>query len=246
MKYLIVLLAGVFSCMFIHAQETDSVNMKAIKKNVIKVNLGSLSVKNIALQFERAIGKKTSIALGVRFQPYGTIPLKATIENAVDDPDVQVGNIKIGNFALTPEFRLYLGKAALKGFYIAPYARYASYKMQTPFNYTSGTTTKTALFIGKISSFSGGLLLGSQFRISNSVVLDWWILGGHYGNSNGSLTVVTPLTTTEQDDIRATLADIDIPLFKIDYNINANGGTITSKGAWAGFRGFGINLGIRL
>ena len=246
MKYLIVLLSGILSCMVVLAQETDSVSMTAIKKNVIKVNLGSLAVKNIALQYERAIGKKTSIALGVRFQPYGTIPFKSKIEDAVNDSDINVGSIKVGNFALTPEFRYYLGKAALKGFYIAPYARYANYKMQTPVSYTSGTSTKTALFTGNISSISGGLLMGSQFKIGKYVVLDWWILGGHFGSSNGTLDFAASLTTTEQDDLKASLADIDIPLFKIEYNIHANGGTITSKGAWAGFRGFGINLGIRL
>ena len=177
--------------------------------------MGSLAVKNIALQYERAIGKKTSLALGVRVQPYGTIPFKSTIEDAMDDPDVNVGDIKIGNFALTPEFRYYLGKAALKGFYIAPYARYARFKMQTPVSYTSGVTTKTALLTGTISSFSGGLLMGSQFRISNSIVLDWWILGGHYGSSNGNLTFSTSLSSTEQDDLRTTLDDIDIPFLKL-------------------------------
>lgn len=245
MKYSIVLLAAMFPCMLVFAQKTDSVSQNTIKKNVIKVNLGSLSVKNIALQYERVIGKKTSLALGVRVQPYGNIPFKSTIEDEVNDPDVQVGNIKIGNFAITPEFRIYLGKAALKGFYFAPYGRYASFKMQTPVTYTSGVITKTALFTGTITSVSGGLLMGSQFRISNSIVLDWWILGGHYGSSNGNLTFNSSLTQTEQDDLKTTLDDIDIPLFKIENSVNANGVTITSKGAWAGLRGFGINLGVR-
>lgn len=246
MKYSFALLTGLFSSLFAIAQKTDDSNdKKAESENVFKINLGSLSVKNFAFQYERAIGKKTSVALGVRFQPYGTIPFKSTIEDAVNDPDIKVGDIKVGNFALTPEFRYYLGKAALKGFYLAPYARYANYKMQAPVTYTSTLTTKTALFTGNISSFSGGLLMGSQFKLGKSVVLDWWILGGHFGSSDGTLDFATPLTTTEQADLRASLDNIDIPLFNIEYNIHANGGTISSKGAWAGFRGFGLNLGIR-
>jgi hypothetical protein len=209
------------------------------------MNLGSLALKNVAIQFERAIGKKTSLALGVRVEPYGSIPFKSKIEDAVDDPNVQVGSIKVGNFAFTPEFRYYLGKAALKGFYVAPYGRYANFKMQAPVSYTSGTTTKSALFTGNISSISGGLLMGSQFRISRSIVLDWWILGLHYGTSNGDLKVITPLTTQEQDDLEATLNGIDIPLFKIKSSVDANGATISSKGVWAGLRAFGINLGVK-
>ena len=227
------------------AQGNEDAEKTTIPVNVVKINLGSIAVKNIALQFERAVGKKISVALGVRYQPYGTIPYKSFIEDQVDDPDVRVGDMKLGNFALTPEFRFYFGKKALKGFYIAPYVRYANFKTQAPINYTSGTDTKTAFFIGNISSISGGILLGSQIKLSKSLVLDWWILGGHFGSSNGDLKFTAALAPSGQADVKSTLDDMDIPLFKIKYDINANGGTISTKGAWAGFRGFGLNLGYR-
>jgi hypothetical protein len=163
----------------------------------------------------------------------------------VNDPDIQVQNIQIGNFALTPEFRYYFGKQALKGLYIAPYLRYANFKMQAPVNYTSLLTQKTANFTGNISSFSGGLLIGDQFRLSKRLILDFWIIGGHFGGSNGNLSFTASLTPQEQQDIRQTLSNTKIPLFHIQYDINSNGGTITSKGAWIGFRGIAFNLGYR-
>lgn len=242
MKHLFIVIATLVISHSTIAQESSEAKASL---NVVKINVGALIAKNFSLQYERAVGSKTSVALGVRFQPYGSLPFQSLVEDAVDDPDVQIGNIKVGNFALTPEFRFYTGKQALKGFYIAPYARYANYKMQAPVTYTSLLTTKTAFFTGNINSFSGGLLLGSQHKLSNKFVLDWWIIGGHFGTSSGSLDFVASLTPQEQADIRATLDEVDIPLFNIEYDINGNGGTIRSEGAWAGFRGFAISLGYR-
>ncbi|HAO04795.1 MAG: DUF3575 domain-containing protein [Chitinophagaceae bacterium] len=227
----------------IFAQEKE--NKSKELNNIVKINLGSIAVKNIALQYERAVGKKISVAMGVRFQPYGTIPFKSVIEDQVDEPDVKVGDMKLGNIAISPEFRYYFGKKALRGFYVAPYVRYANFKTQTPINYTSGTDTKTAFFKGNISSISGGILFGSQFKLSKNFVLDWWILGGHFGSSNGNLKFTAALSPSDQADLKSTLDDLDLPLFKIKYEINDKGGTISSKGAWAGFRGFGLNLGYR-
>ena len=213
-------------------------------ENVIKLNIGSLFVKNIALQYERATGTKTSLALGIRFQPYGNVPFQEWIKDQIDEPDVQVGLARIGNFAITPEFRYYF-KQKLRGLYIAPYLRYANYKAEAPVTYTGTLDTRTAFFNGNISSFSGGVLFGNQFRLSDNLVLDFWIIGGHIGGSSGQLDFVSPLTPAEQEDLRETLDDLSIPFFDIEYNIHSNGGTITSRGAWAGFRGLGVNLGVR-
>jgi hypothetical protein len=215
------------------------------EKNLAKINLGSLVVKNFAFQYERALGNKTSLALGIRFQSYGKIPFQEKIRNEVNDPDIQVQNIQEGNFAITPEFRYYFGQRALKGFYVAPYARIANYRMEAPVNYNSLLSQKTAYFKGNISSVSGGILFGNQFHLGKRITLDLWLIGGHFGSSNGNLKFTASLTPQEQEDIKQTLSNTDIPLFDIQYDINSNGGTITSKGAWIGFRGLALNLGIR-
>ncbi len=240
MKHISLVLAGIFLQGAVIAQKVNPE-----PSDIIKINVGSVFAKNISLQYERATGSKTSLGVGIRFQPFSSLPFQHLVADAVNDPDIQIGNIKVGNFALTPEFRYYFGKKALKGFYIAPYARYANYKMEAPVSYASLFTTKTAFFKGNISSFSGGLLLGSQFSLSKKFIVDWWIVGGHFGSSSGSLNFVASLTPAEQSDLRTTLDNADIPLFKIEYDINSNGGTIRSKGAWAGFRGFAVNLGYR-
>ena len=242
MKNLLILLALTWN--FPLFSQNEHKPPESGKENIIKVNLGSLLVKNIALQYERSVGAHTTLALGIRFQPYGDVPFQSWLKDQVDEPDIQVGLMQVGNFAITPEFRYYF-KESLKGLYLAPYLRYANFKVEAPVTYTGTGTPRTAFFNGNINSFSGGLLFGSQFRLSKCLTLDWWILGAHWGGSSGQLDFVSSLSPSEQEDLRQSLDDVDIPFFDIEHEIDANGGRIRSQGAWAGFRGFAINLGWR-
>jgi hypothetical protein len=156
--------------------------------------------------------------------------------------------------AITPEFRFYVSKNAMKGFYIAPYARYASFDLTLPFKYTYdqdpgpgvNNVAKTATFNGKVTSFSGGLMFGTQFNLGKRIVLDVWWLGGHYGGSNGDLRFDVALPTTEeQNAVRNSVNNFDPSPFEFESTVNAQGAVIKSTGPWAGFRGLGLNLGFR-
>lgn len=232
-----------------YAQLSDSTQQN---KNVIKINLLSLPFNNLHLQYERQIAKKTSVALGLRFMPKGNIPLKSTVLDLIDDPDAtkHLTNLKTGNFAITPEIRFYLGKAALKGFYIAPFARYSRYTASLPFDFTvdDGMGNEYSEVIpleGSLTTITGGLQLGSQFRLGKMVTLDWWILGPQYGGSKGNIAGRKNLSPEEQQELREQLEDItDLPLVKVTTKVDGNGANVDIKGPWAGVRA-GLALGIR-
>lgn len=225
------------------------------QKNAVKVNLSSLTLRNYHIQYERKILPKMSVNFGLRIMPKGKLPFQETLEKyaGLDDPDLELGLFSIGNTALTVEPRLYLSKSTMKGFYIAPYVRYASFDLGLPFRYTYDDPspvippqTKTAVFTGKVNSFSGGLMLGTQFNIAKKVVLDIWWIGGHYGSSNGDLNFNVALPTQEERNaVENSIRDFDPSPFKIKYQVTANGAKIESDGPWAGLRGLGINLGFR-
>lgn len=229
------------------AQEKDKSSLVG-EKNIIRLNLSSLVLENISVQYEREIGRNKSILIGARFMPKGSIPFRDALEREIDNKDVQVGNAKTGNFAITPEFRFYFGKKeALKGFYVAPYLRYANFDIDGPVSYNSGLTKKTGIFTGNINSFSGGCMIGAQFRLGKSWMLDCWIAGGHIGFASGTMTYAasTPLTASEQQSMRDNLDAIDIPFVKFTYTVNQNGAVIKADGNWAGLRGLGLNIGYR-
>ncbi len=248
-----------FSCLQLTAQDQpegtetkEPAEKNTMPMNMIKVNLTSLPLKQYALQYERVLSRKFSFALGVRVMPESTLPFKQAILDAVgDDPDTRdvLETFQMSNLAITPEFRFYLSKRGYgRGFYLAPFYRYASYKTsQLEFDYDDGGGgTETINMTGKLTSHTGGLLLGAQWPLGKRLVLDWWILGPHYGTGNGLFNGISSQTMTpaEQDDLRTELEDLDIPLTNKKVVVTANGASLELDGPWGGIRA-GFSLGIR-
>ena len=225
-------------------------------KNLIKLNVFALPLKNFSLQYERPIAKKISVAMGVRFMPEGPPPLMslakkiAKTDDLDDDISDQLENFRFGNFALTPEVRFYLGKEALRGFYIAPFARYATFKVSLPFDLetedeNNQVTTERIDMKGDLNTIAGGVLFGAQWKLSRMVYLDWHIVGPHYGTAKGNLSGKKNLTSDEQDELRLFIADLeDLPLIKLESNVHASGAEVKVNGPWAGIRA-GLSIGIR-
>ncbi len=232
----------IFCVAFVFAQDS-------IKKNIIKTNLPALAYKNLNLQYERVLTKRSSILLGVGYIPSGSVPFKSNLENYVSEEDHHYFNqAQLGYFSLTPEYRVYLGKGYGKGFYFSPYYRYSKFtfeKVNIAFENDLGADENLDLE-GDISAHSFGVMLGVSFNLSKNLVLDWWIVGGHYGNSSGNAIGRTnfTLSSTEQQRVQEELENIDLPLIDEKITVNSNGGTMKFDGEWAGLRS-GISLGFR-
>lgn len=235
------------------AKETNESESSANKKyNVLKVNLPSLALGNYSFQYERALSRKVSLAVGVRFMPDKGVPMKNAILRTVnDDPDTEelISDLRLKNFAFTPELRFYLSKKGYgKGFYLAPYYRYATFSASgvTVDYETSTNTTSTIRLSGDMTTHCGGLMLGAQWFIGKSVTLDWWILGAHFGKGNGTFTGLpsTPLTPSEQADIRDEINGVELPFGSVKAEVSANSVKAIIDEPWAGLRA-GLSLGIR-
>ena len=218
-------------------------------KNIIRWNLSSLALKNYHFTYERSLTKRISLSLSYRTMPKGDVPFRSQLEKAIESSAVDFSRFQIGNTAWTIEGRFYLGFGRMKGFYLAPYLRFAKFDLTAPVTYssTSGTTTvtKSADFSGKINSTSPGLMIGWQFQLATKIVMDIQLIGGHYGHSSGDLNFAAPLTTQEQDALRTNINNIDAKPFKFTSNVNASGAQIKTDGPWAGIRGANIGIGFR-
>jgi hypothetical protein len=249
MKKLLLMMCFAMGSSFLWAQEViDSSKHEegTIKKNIIKINVAALVFKNFGLQYERAIAKRISLAGTFRLMPKGAIPFKSSIIKSANDPETerQLNNLQIGNLAFMPEIRFYLGKKGVfHGFYLAPFVAIAKYDADLLFEYDDNGATKNVPMAGSVNSFTGGLMMGAQWKISKALYLDWWILGPHYGSSKGDVIGHKTLTPSEQQSLRDELDALDIPLTKITYVVDGNGATINFKGPWAGIRS-GICIGI--
>lgn len=253
MKKLYFLLAMVFSAGIVAAQDNNSEGSRQEStksadsgNSLIKVNLLSLPLRNFSIGYEHKIGRKVTAGLGVRVMPKGGLPMRSAISNLINDPeaDRQLNNLETGNVAFTPEIRFYMGKQAMRGFYLAPFARYSSYTAEMPFEFDVNNVTQTIPLSGKLNTLTGGLLIGAQWKLGGRVYLDWWMLGPQYGSANGNLTGTKSLSEEEQTDLRNELENLKIPFVETKTTVDANGARLDITGPWAGIRA-GLCLGIR-
>lgn len=233
------------------AQKVDSsVNEK---KNIIKLNLTSLIFKNISFQFERVLSRKSSVALGISIMPKSGLPFASTLKKQFgtnSDAARAIDETKLSNLSITPEFRFYLGrKGAPKGFYIAPFGRYNQLKFDQFYRFTTSDLQQHVANIkGTINSIGGGLLLGTQWNLSKSMTLDWWILGPIIGSSNGTLAGTDPKGINNASDRTKVKTDIettDIPGTKVEATVGVNQIDVKLSGPYYGLRAFGFALGIK-
>ncbi len=185
--------------------------------------------------------------------PTTSIPFKNLISKQVSDDDAEtkkaIESLRISNFAFTPEVRFYLSRKGYgRGFYIAPFYRYANFKATNiTFDYQNSLNVQSSINLsGKLTSNTGGLLFGNQWQLGKQMCLDWWIFGPHYGAGTGNFTGLSskPLTQDEQNDLRQELEDLDIPFTNKTVKVDATGATLTLDGPWGGVRG-GVSLGIK-
>jgi hypothetical protein len=235
--------------LFALAQEKSA--PAGVPKNIVRLNLSSMVLGNYHFTYERALRRNISFSLSYRFMPTGNIPFKDYFDNNLQSGDVKFNEVTVGNSAITPEIRFYLGKGNMKGFYLAPYLRFSTFNATTPISYTSTSggpaVEKTGDFTGKVTATSGGIMLGWQFNLSKKLLLDFQIIGAHYGSCNGNLDLVTvvPLSPSDQTSLQNSLNDIKIEPFNITSTVNSSGANIKVSGPWGGIRGANIGIGFR-
>ncbi len=131
---------------------------QAQKRDGIKVNLLSPLMRTASFFYEHTLDEQSSLNVGFLYT--GMTP----------------GDTKIRGWALTPEYRFYLGNnPAPDGFYVAPYLRYQSLN----FSYEEGTEDSEA----DLSGIGGGLLIGRQWLFKDVVTYDLFF-GPSYVSAN--------------------------------------------------------------
>jgi hypothetical protein len=243
------------------AQYSDSDSEeKAPGRNIFRTNLTSMAFRNYEFQYERMVARRTSLGISYRTMPSGPVLFKDMIIQSIDDAGTpgsvdtrrEVESIRMGNYAITPEVRFYAGKKGYgHGFYLSLFFRHASHtidNISVDYNDNAGVS-RTVTLTGKLTSNTGGFMLGSQWMIARRVALDWWIVGPHFGAGKGTLSgrTSTPISTADQNSLLSEISDIvnGIPFVKNTIKVDANSASVSLTGPWSGVRA-GLSLGFRL
>ena len=124
------------------------------KANAFKANLFSPIFKTGSFFYERAINEKSSAQLGFGFT------------------SANISDVKVSGVLITPEYRYYLSKEVLNGFYVGPYLRYQNLTIKDKDDPNSKAT---------LTTYGGGVVVGRQWLFSDIVTLDVF-LGPNYNS----------------------------------------------------------------
>lgn len=266
-RNLSMIVLSLFLCATAFSQESDStveIRKKAprtYRKNVVKINVPALLLKNFSFFYERALTRKISFSAGYRFMPKSNLGginlVSKAAEKITDDPasDVQVfdlylKDIEAKNNAVTAEFRFYGGRRpGARGFYFSLYGRYGNYGVDAPYEF-SGTSGSYRIPLSTSSkTIAGGFTIGLQWQIAKRVAIDWCILGGHYGSIKGDINGninLSGMSPADRQQLQNELNDL-VSIGKNDYinaTVTPQGVTGTIKGPFAGVRLGSLSVGI--
>lgn len=177
-------------------KSTDITPVLSDRKNIVKLNLPNLAFGNITLNYERILSPRNTAVLNV-----GYIRPQALSSFLADD---SWSGDKFSGITATAEYRFYSKKkGAPRGFYYAPYLRYANYKL----DYRGSIDENDTNVVNKISTIGLGGQIGIQWLIKDRVSIDWGILGLAVQRYNFSSTF-TAANADEAINFEEILAEI--------------------------------------
>ncbi len=220
------------------------------KKNILKTNLTAYAFRNYNLTYERAITKWFSVNVSYGMMPAGKLPFSNLFLK--DEESSEFRDIEVSASQITIEPRFYLGNRGYgRGFYLAPYYRHSEFTLDNAvYEFTPDVSLRDIpiRISGRTTANSFGLMIGCQWFLGkrDNWVLDFWIVGGHYGTANGDFDGVSDyvMTPEEQRELKEYLENQDIPVVEYSVNTNSRGASIKMNGPWAGLRS-GLSFGYR-
>jgi len=176
------------------------------RRNIVKLNLPNLAYKNITLNYERILSNRTSASIHAGYIIPSAAPSFVTNALGIDSTAL-VGTDstslnQFSGFTVTGEYRIYgKKKGAARGFYYAPYLRYANYK----YLFAASISKNFSNIDARLSTFGLGAQLGYQWVIKDRFVIDWGILGASIQRYNLSSTFSSKDDMVNFQEIRKEL-----------------------------------------
>lgn len=225
-KRLLTLALLVYSAAAAFAQKPEFPKRGALidGKTMLKVDALSLfALKSYSFSLERAIGRRLSIQASMASMPERGLPgsLVDRLKDRSDDIDFSA--IRFSAKAYTLDLRVYLSRKGYgHGFYLQPYFRHERFEASgLALHMGSNTSVNHPYTLSmKTKSNSGGISFGAQWLIgpSRNILLDWTILGVHYGgyirstvNAEGTKAIALPAEAEDyRKDVEEALNDISL------------------------------------
>lgn len=224
--------------------------------NVVKLNMSSLLLRSLSLQYERKLNRSKSFAMGIIYRPNFSTPIlnvlmKDTAFTASAETLFMLRSSRYKALMLTPEFRFYFKRKAPRGLYLAPFLRYKYETLTADYRYqetgAGSAALKTATYKNQINTFGAGILFGLQILTKKRMTIDFWFLGPWVGMeyiNNSSKINTSGLNEYDRAYIESSTESYNNALgFSNQYSWSGSGFSNKSNGFTFGARMIGINVG---
>ena len=187
MKKKLILLFTIIICNLVYSQDSEI-------KTDLKINILNVFSKIYEIQFERSIGKKTSIQVGFGFgnntiddkTEFNNLFLK-TFGRTINNPKNTEYTEK--TFTANIDFRFYLNHKQMDGLYISPSFQYYSYEErfyaleQQSYGYGDVFNFDERLYQRKVKLYNIRALIGYQLLIAKHIIFNPYFGPGYaFGN----------------------------------------------------------------
>lgn len=239
-------LFAMISCFSFAAMAQDEEASEFTPGAAVKWNPFSLSFGKISL------GSEYNYQHGRSFTFNVGIPVNRTLKATINDQD---RSLSLKTFSVMGGYRLYMGKKPMSGFYFEPYLKHQKTTVETTTTFAINGTDRDFDVTGSVSSIGIGAQLGVQFLISNTVVIDWFLIGPEANSSTFRFLAQETGNGAAWDggaalDAQQEIQNFinDIPIIKSKAGIEVNP---TARNVRARYNGFlpgirtGISIGIR-
>jgi len=179
------------------------------QSSVVKIGIPALLHGRANLNYEYVLNEKLSLNLRAGAQFPRNFPVNSDVlQDGTEDFRIETGKWRA--FGFTPSLRIYFGKnnPAPQGFYVSPYIAVNRNSINFDMEYDDGNNQNIdANFKVGLTGVGGGVMIGNQWVINESFVIDFNYFGLGYGVQNIGMKFTSSDTSVDYEQVKEDLED---------------------------------------
>ncbi|WP_162086952.1 DUF3575 domain-containing protein [Chryseobacterium aquaeductus] len=189
-------------------------------RNNISIDPFGLFFGSIQGTYERSISSSMSIGLNVGYKYNSGI---FSVEG-IDIDKISTKKFEFSGIKIIPEFRWYLEKGGMTGFYIGGYLKYQNYKTPIEGIYTDNNYQTSPIdLVAQVKTTAVGLQVGYKLVIKKKFFADFLIAGPGFGSNTFEIKENKPLPQGFYNDLNDALEIYNLyDNYKLDVKFDTN------------------------
>lgn len=189
-------------------------------RNNVSIDPFGLFFGSIHGTYERSINSSMSVGLNVGYK-YNSGILRV---EGIDIDQISTKDFDFSGIKIIPEFRWYLQKGGMTGFYIGGYLKYQNYKAPIEGIYTDNYYETSPIdLVARIKTTVVGLQVGYKLVIKKRFFADFLIAGPGFGSNTFEIKENKPVPEGFYNDLNDALETYNFfGNYKLDIKLDAN------------------------